>query len=310
MNKKTVDWLLEESEPAVRYRTLIWLLDSQETDREVRKAKERITEDPSVRKIFSMQDEDGGFYGNGRLDPLVALADFGYKDADKRILKSMELISSRQTLDGGFKSYYGKKIPCGHAEALGLLIALGENGAERIEKGIEHLLSIQRLDGGWLHGVNTLPGGKKEGVPSCPHATLHALWVLSFNKERSSSKSAERAFEFVLRHWETKLPIPEQPGMGFGIGSRFSNLKYPLVGYHILAYASILSRFPGARKDKRMKDVARTILDRRDAEGLFKAESVIKAFSDFEFGRKNQPSKWITLHSLRIIKQVLGKEHL
>lgn len=310
MDKKTIDWLLEESEPAVRYRTLTWLLDGSEADKEVRKARERMAEDPSVKKILAMQDADGGFYGNGRLDPLVALADFGFTESDERIRKSMELISSRQTLDGGFKSYYGKKIPCGHAEALGLLMVLGKNGAERIEKGIEHLLSTQRLDGGWLHGVNTLPGGKKEGVPSCPHATLHALWVISMDEKLMTSKSSERALEFVLRHWETKLPIPEQPGMGFGIGSRFSNLKYPLVGYHILAYASILSRYPGARKDKRLKDVARTILDRRDAGGWFRTESVIKAFSDFEFGKKNLPSKWITLHALRIIKQVLGKEHL
>lgn len=307
---KALDWLLDESEPAARYRTLTWLLGRKETDKEIKKARERVKEDPSVQRIFAMQDEDGGFYGKGSLDPMVPLSDFGLPESDPGIQGAIELIYSRQTEDGGFKHYYGKKLPCTSAYSTGLLLALGEGKTERTQTAVRHLLSIQRKDGGWLHGLNTLPGGTKENLASCPHATLHALWAMSMDDELRGSRAANRALEFVLHHWETKLPIPDQPGMGFGIGSRFANLKYPLLGYHILAYASILAHYHRACKDKRLKDVSRTILAKRGNDGLFKAESFIKAFSDFEFGRKNQPSKWITLHALTVIKNVLGEEYL
>lgn len=309
MNTNVVDWLLEESEPSVRYRMLSWLLGHKETDKEVKKAREGIVDDPSVKKIFAMQDEDGGFYGKGCLDPLIALHDFGVPGSNPHIRKAVELIYSSQAKDGCFKHYFGKKLPCASAYSAGLLLAFGEKNDERTRKGLDYLLSIQRLDGGWLHGLNALPGAAKEDLKSCPHATLHALWVMSFDEKLKRSEPAARALEFVLRHWETKLPLPEQPGMGFGIGSRFANLKYPLIGYHILAYASILARFPEARKDKRLKDVARRILAKRNEDGRFMAESLFKHFADFEFGKKNQPSKWITLHALRIIKQVLGEEY-
>lgn len=310
MNTKTIDWLLEDSEPSVRYRTLTRLLGRKETDRDVIKTRERIIDDPSVKKIRVMQDADGGFYGKGCLDPLIAAHDFGVSGTDPFIRKAIELISSRQTKDGAFKHYYGKKIPCVSAYSVGLLMAFGERDDERTRNGVSYLRSIQRLDGGWLHGLNALPGGAKENAASCPHATLHVLLAMSHDEEFKNSKEVDRALEFVLHHWETKLPIPNQPGMGFGIGSRFANLKYPLIGYHILAYASILARYPVARNDRRLKDVARRILEKQERDGRYRAESVFKHFADFEFGKKNQPSKWITLHALWTIKQVLGEEYL
>jgi hypothetical protein len=238
------------------------------------------------------------------------MCDFGMPGSDPRIQKAIELIYSRQTEDGGFKHYYGKKIPCAAAYSAVLLLAFGEKNDERTKAAMHHLLSTQRTDGGWLHGLNTLPGGAKENLSSCPHATLHVLNAMSYDEELKNSKPAERALEFVLHHWETKLPIPDQPGMGFGIGSRFANIKYPLIGYHVLAYASILARYPRACKDRRLNEVASMILAKRNQDGRFKAESVLKHFADFEFGTKNQPSKWITLHSMLVIRRVLGKEYL
>jgi hypothetical protein len=303
---EVIDWLLDESEPAARYRTLTWLLGQKETDKDVRKARERLAEDPSVKRIFAMQDADGGFYGKGCLDPLVPLCDFGVAGSDPRIRKALDLIASRQTQDGGFKHYYGKKLPCAAAYATGLLLGFGEENDKRTQDGISHLLSIQRLDGGWLHGLNTLPGGARENAESCPHATLHVLWMVSMNEGLRNSKAAARALDCVLRHWVTRVP---DKAHGFGIGSRFSNLKYPLAGYHSLAYASILARFPAACKDKRLREVALAILAKKGDDGRFKAESVFQHFSEFEFSRKNQPSKWITLHSLWTIKRVLGEKY-
>lgn len=301
---KVLEWLLAESEPAVRYRTLTWLMDKHEDDPEVKKAKDRIADEPTVQKVFEIQEADGGFFGKGRLEPILVLADCGVPGSDPHVRKAVELIYSRFTDDGSFKHYYGKKLPCAAAYYIGILMAFGKNGEERTRKGIDRILQTQRLDGGWLHGLNTLPGGKKEHNESCPHATLHLLQAMSHSEELKNSRAAERAVESVLKHWETKIPAPEH---AFGIGSRFARLKYPLIGYHILAYASILAGYPTACKDKRMKEVARKISEQRDEDGRFYSGSVFKHFSDFEFGKKNQPSKWVSVHALRVIRNVLGE---
>jgi hypothetical protein len=258
-----------------------------------------------VRKIFAMQEADGGFFGKGRLEPALVLADCGVPGSDPHLRKAVDLIYSRFTEDGSFKHYYGKKLPCAAAYYLGILMAFGKSDDERTRKGIDHFLETQRLDGGWLHGLNTQPGGAKENAHSCPHATLHVLNAMSADEELRNSRTAAQAIEPMLKHWETRVPPPEH---GFGIGSRFVRLKYPLVGYHILAYASILARYPKACKDKRLKEVAGKILEQRNENGRFYAGSVMKHFRDFEFGKKNQPSKWLTLHALWVIKRVLGKK--
>jgi hypothetical protein len=45
-------------------------------------------------------------------------------------------------------------------------------------------------------------------------------------------------------------------------------------------------------------------LSKRDVEGRVMPESVIQVWSDFDFGQKEKPSKWITLLALRILKRI------
>jgi hypothetical protein len=42
---------------------------------------------------------------------------------------------------------------------------------------------------------------------------------------------------------------------------------------------------------------------KQDEKGRFKPESIIKVWSDFDFGQKEKPSRWVTLLALRIIKR-------
>ena len=53
------DWLLEESDPSVRYFTLRWLLDRPEDDQEVISASRSIAESEPVRRLLGGQKPEG-----------------------------------------------------------------------------------------------------------------------------------------------------------------------------------------------------------------------------------------------------------
>ena len=61
LSQENQDWLLEESNPEVRYFTLLHILNKKETDKEVIEAKKQIMKNPPVSKILSYQNPDGSF---------------------------------------------------------------------------------------------------------------------------------------------------------------------------------------------------------------------------------------------------------
>jgi hypothetical protein len=46
------------------------------------------------------------------------------------------------------------------------------------------------------------------------------------------------------------------------------------------------------------------LLSTHGEKGRFTPESIHKVWSDFDFGQKERPSRWITFLALRIIKRI------
>ena len=72
--------------------------------------------------------------------------------------------------------------------------------------------------------------------------------------------------------------------------------------YGILRVLDVLSLFPYACQS----DVFFKMLDfvkQKAVNGKYSAESVVKAYSKFDFGQKKSPSRWITFLVERIDKQ-------
>lgn len=64
VSKPVLDWLLEESQPSVRYRTLTELLGRPENDADAREARKEIPEKGWAASILA--DEDARTSGQGR----------------------------------------------------------------------------------------------------------------------------------------------------------------------------------------------------------------------------------------------------
>jgi len=311
------DWLLENYNPSIQYWMLKDLLHKSENEPEVAEVKGKISESEEVQMVFSKIDINGGpFWSRSNGDVywgtfstgsvLWFLAETGLTKEDPKIEDLAKFLFGYQSAEGFFK--LGPRGPgwwsCFTATILGALLRFGYINDERVDKGIEWLFRTQRLDGGWYCTKNALKGGPKEKLDSCPHSVLNVLWAFMNTSELRNREELIPAVEFLLRHWETKIPIPNVDRGRYGIGSRFGWIRYPLFEYHLLKYVYVLSHYDYALKDKRLREAVDLLISKQDSQGHWAIDKPYTGWEEFEFGKKGSPSKWATLNALRTLKRL------
>ena len=308
------DWLLA-GPPFVRYRTLVELLGHSESDEGVRAAKGQIPDDPRIGHILQKRN-DLGYWGTPgdiftwwpKKDTtfwmLGVLGDFGLRKADCEIERACEYVFSTQLPSGAF----GLRPPpkaydCFTGILAESLARLGYSDDERLERACAWLIERQRLDGGFWCKDTGQPGGPRRDEPSCAFATLCALGALSHRPAYRESETVKNGAAFLLSCWDNRGKI-KYAGHDSEIGTGWEKLKYPFTDYRILKYLDTLSRLPYLRRDPRIPEMTELVLAKRDAEGCFTPESVHAVWSDFDFGQKKRPSRWLTFLAYRIAKRI------
>lgn len=310
-----VDWLLS-GEPFVKYRTLLDLLDRQESDKEVIATKRAIVKHSLIKQIFKRQNRDG-YWGTPRdiytwwpkkdttFWLLAMLADFGFTKENRKIAQASEYVFNTQHPSGGFG--FGpphKPYDCFTGILTEGLAKLGYTSDIRLKKAYEWIILRQRLDNGFWCKNTGQPGGPREKEPSCAFATLCVLGAIIQNPKLKKNTIARKSAEFLLKCWENREKL-KYAGHDSQIGRGWEKLKYPFTDYRILKYLDILSQIEFTRKDSRMIQMLNMLIKKRDEEGRFYPESIHKVWSDFDFGQKNSPSKWLTLLVYHIVKRVI-----
>jgi len=314
LKKELIEWLLA-GEPWVVYRTLIDLLDKDEKEKVVTEAWAAVPEHTLIKKIFKDLNKDG-YWGtpkdihtwwpkkNTTFWILPMLADFGFTTEDKRITRACEYVFSTQLPSGGF----GWDPPthahdCHTAILAESLAKLGFLRDSRLQKAYEWLTKRQRLDGGFWCKNTGQPGGPREKEPSCAMATMFVLGALAQNPELLDDKAAIKGGDFLLRCWENRGKI-RYAGHDSQVGTDWEKLKYPFTDYKILKFLDVLSQFEHARHRLRESEMTSLLLSKRDGKGRLTPESIVKVWSNFDFGQKEKPSRWITLLALRIVNRI------
>jgi len=316
LKEELAEWLLA-GEPWVVYRTLHDLLDKDEKDNEVVATKTAVPKHPLVKKIFEGLNKDG-YWGKPKdihtwwpkkdttFWILPMLADFGFTVEDKRIARACEYVFSTQLQSGGF----GWDPPthahdCHSAIITESLAKLGLIEDHRLQKAYDWLIKRQRLDGGsWCKDTGQI-GGPREKEPSCAMATMFVLGALAQNPKLRNSKTAMKGVDFLFECWENRGKI-KYAGHDSQVGRDWEKLKYPFTDYKILKFLDVLSQFEYSKQRLQESEMINILLSKRDDEGRFTPESIHKVWSDFDFGQKEKPSRWITLLALRIVKRIYG----
>ena len=314
-----VEWLLA-GEPWVVYRALIDLLDKDEKDKAVTTAEMAITEHPLVKKIFEGLNEDG-YWGRPkdihtwwpRKDTtfwiLPVLADFGLTVEDKKIARACEYVFTAQLPSGGFGWDPPTKPGDCHSsiiiESLAKLDLLQDS---RLQRAYQWLIKRQRLDGGfWCKDTGQI-GGPREREPSCAFSTMFVLGALAQNPKLRNSETAKKGVDFLFQCWENRGKI-KYAGHDSQIETGWEKLKYPFTDYKILKFLDVLSQFEYAKKRLLETEMIDLLLSRRDEGGRYTPESIHEVWSDFDFGQKERPSRWITILALRIVKRIAPSRH-
>ncbi len=313
LDRAPVDWLLD-GQSFVRYRTLEYLLGKE--DEQVSSAKRSLVRDKLIKRILDDQKR-GGYWGapgdiyrwwpkkDTTFWVLGVLADFGLTRKQRNVAAACEYVLSTQHSSGAFG--WGESATPGDCFTGILTESLAKSGCladSRVQRAYEWLAQRQRLDGGFWCKRSGQPGGTREKEPSCAFGTVCVLGALVQDPGRSSSAAALKAARFLLDCWDNRGKV-KYAGHDSQIGKGWEKLKYPFTDYRILKVMDVLSRVEQVRGDVRLHTMISLVTSRKDKSGRFTPDSINKAWSDFDFGQKVAPSRWLTLVTYRIARRMV-----
>ncbi len=304
-----IEWLLEESNPSVRYFTLRWLFDKSEEDEEVVAAQEAIAQSAPIQKILKRQRPEG-YWGSdprplhGTSRYLNMLHWLGYR-GNGDVQRAMEYRMAGGLLSDGAYGYEIKdrfmKLPCHGAILLQQMLRFGYRDDPRAKKLLNWIVSLQEPDGAW-------PCVSKVRPFSCSWATADvlraycALPVKWLTPEIAASR--DKAVELFLNSniYQYGKGKPSRRWLEFGFPLEWDS--------DILEVLELIAPLVSS-DDKRIQESLTFVLDKQDEQGRWPCEKHPKGGQwmqkFFEFEALGEPSKWVTLHAYNLLKGLYGQ---
>ena len=317
---RLLDWLLEESNPSVRYFALRDLLGRPASDREVRKAKAAIMKHGPVPRILERQEPEGSWrkpeqFYTGKYSStvwtLLVLAELGADGSDPRIRPACDLVldRSQDRSSGGFAMFgsanggqHSQVIPCLTGNMLWALVRLGFEHDPRVQQAIEWIVTYQRFDDGdgdpkgWPYDQWEICWGKH----TCHMGVVKSMKALAeFPASKRSPAMKDllaRAAEFMLIHHVYKRS--HNPGRASKPGWR--HFGFPLM-YQTDALEILNLLLDLGYRDARMDAAAALVASKQGADGRWLMKNSYNHSLIVPIEEKGAPSKWITLHALKAL---------
>lgn len=284
MNENTViQWLLEDIDPAVKYRTQTELLDIKKgSDAEKQTYKALLASD-HVKSAMSLFDL-GKDYSDTHA--LSALTEYGLTRLDIDIDRYVDrLIDNTNFHDG-----------CGEGFLLRNLVALGYAEHPAVKRELSLVLATQQNDGGFPC-VSKNPKIKKPNVPhkSCfQMSTSYLLLTEEMIKKGMDCPQAEGIFNYFLRrdvlyrHDNSSIVVKQE------MGTTFHPPVCTRIGLHMILCA--LSRL-GKGNASECKRAWETLDSRRCDDGKYILDgSLTKPY--IKTGKPGKVNKWVTFYAL------------
>ncbi len=308
MKTRSTNWLLEGPEWisfAVRKQLLNEKADSGKAIKE-KEIKKLVRVIQSKNQGFAALIKGDTSYTQKLYWYLFFLSDVGFVANDFNFDK--EFLDILALEDHDHKFIISKEMKpdyfCISSIFLTAMARMSKNAKDRLQAHLATIMAAQRLDGGWHCAKSRAVGKKLEKSESCLMDNLNILMLFSEYEDYINEPNLEGAINFLLEHWRRR--DEKWRPYGFGIGSDFKKLRYPAVKYGILRVLDVLSMYPYAVKQVEFKDMLKFVLQKAD-NGHYKPESVSKMFREFDFGQKQEPSRWLMFLIKRIQKRM--KKH-
>jgi len=326
MDKDTIAWLLEDTNPAVRYRTLTELLDHSRTAASVKEAKVRTQNMPELEQLFQRRSEDGCWYiSNPKTREKVKeplnyqniyylstvlqyCAEFGLDASDTRITNAINrFFSEMDNLENETL-----REPCKYTQFIRPLVLMGYRDHPQLQKLVDHLVASIRWDNGFL--CDRLVRKRKiRPVKSCVLGTHPALLAFSSLPELWGTEACERLVEYFLRRdvlFRTESPgssraikVLAKGGSGRAFVHRQIGLtQFPFGLYGLSGLLFSLSKLGyGSRKE--LATAWGQLEDHRRPNGRYTIDSKSPYSNDRHnrlpsVGKRYDENKWVTFYAL------------
>jgi len=323
-NAEVFDWLLEESNPSVRYFTLRHLRGAPKDDPEVRRTAAAIMDRGPVPQILAAQEEDGNWLAAGQFYTgkyrstvwqLMVLAELGADRSDERIQRACAFILDRAqdrdsrgfAVSGSAKAggQHDAVIPCLTGNMVWVLLHFGWAKDPRVQQAIDWITTYQRFDDGVQSAPTGWPYDRHEicwGRHTCFMGVVKVLKGLAETAKRERSPEVKRTIargaEFMLLHHIFKrshnLDRVSKPG--------WRHFGFPLM-YQTDALEVLNLLLDLGYRDPRMSEAFDLVESRRGAAGRWALENSYNDRLVVPIEEVCRASKWITLNALRALKR-------
>jgi len=322
------DWLLERDDPGVRYLALRDIVEAGEKELKAARTKAH-REGPIAQILENMTtegywDKPGAGYGpkyRGTQWALVFMAQLGADGNDPRIRAGCEYLLSHTIASNGALSWNGTTSGFEHCTAGNLGAALVDFGFvedPRLRTAMEWLAQTITGEGvanasnrdtnrRYFGSGNSAPRFvcSKNANLSCAWGAIKAMIALSKvpaeQRTRNMQAAIKQGLDFLLSHDPAVADYPF--GRGNKPSSSWFKFGYP-IGYitDVLQNLEVLVAL-GQAENPKLANALKLVLSKQDEQGRWKLEYTYNGKSWVDIEKKGQPSKWVTLRALRVLKR-------
>jgi hypothetical protein len=280
-------------------------VDRPADDAEVQAARASIPAWPPVAGLLASQKASGYWVKRdyylpktcGTFWTLSVLADLGLTVENEHVRRGCDYSFAHQRANGTFcrrrrvagqgMVWEAQPDTCTHARIVRFLIQFGYGDDPRTRAAIDWLLETQRDDGMWLCD--------RRGRHGCLRATLDILRVAALDPQTAAHPTIARAAAVVC-------DLLMEPRMGrYHVDDQWTILEYPYFNYGVIPALDGLARLGYKLAQGKVAAATEYLLSRQLPAGSWPLDQSPRR-PPLDFGRVDEPNKWVTLDALRVVK--------
>jgi hypothetical protein len=332
LNADPRPWLLEpdDENPGVRYFALLDLQGCDPSDPEVVSARERLMRYGPVPRILEAGASEGFWEKPGAgYNPkyrstvwsLSMLAQLGADGGDSRLQRGCDyLLDHARSHYGGFSmdARPSGLIHCLQGNLVAALLDLGYLGDPRLDEALDWLARS-------VTGLGIAPSEEKEApVRYYRSGNSGPGFLCSANNHRPCAWGAVKAMLALSKvPPDVRTPAIQdavQVGLDFLLSTDPAQAGYPTAfdtkpsrswfrfGYPVFYVTDVLQNLEaltalGQGGDPRLQPALELILSKQDEQGRWKMEYTYNGKTWVDVEQNGEPSKWVTLRALRVLKR-------
>ncbi len=285
MDRSILEWLLEESTPEVRLRTLKEYEKRPEDDAEVVECKKQLLQSKVYERGLKKLRTDKPW---AKYDAIMAFAEWGLTRSD--IGKDID-----DEVFGLIRST-GFKMLCGEPLLLRNLVKLGYGREDIVKNEIDSVLGLIKEDGGFgCISTNKKINDPKKPHKSCARLTVEYLLLVAELHLSGCRMECESALDyyFTKRNIFYRTDDKKTPMVDVMLGTFYP--PDPIkIGAHNIIYAL---RVLGCPPESEAMQAGYKVLDQHRLENGRYVLTASKSVPAFKAGNVGEENKWVTLYA-------------